>query len=151
MNLLSVVLALGVCTVACKPRQASTGGEGQQPSGVELAATRSGCLETAGRLVFSNLESAPETQDLSGFEVTLIHSASGWGGTFREARGELGRPQPLTGLYLDSLSHVVRFSMPDASDTSLFQGTVSCDSLWGTLKAYRTTPAVPMTLRRAQP
>lgn len=102
-------------------------------------------------LIYSAVERDPVTQDLSGFEVMLLNSPRGIsGGSFREAAGEFGPSRPLTELRFDSATAMIAFAMPMNADSSRFEGRFSCDSVWGTFKAYPTTPADSMVLHRVR-
>jgi hypothetical protein len=87
-------------------------------------------------IVFSNLVPAPETEDVSGYQIALRPSAGVWTGSFRRAEGELGRiNHELVDLRLNSTQGTIAFLMPKEKDSSSFV-------------PYKGQAAVPMTLYR---
>jgi hypothetical protein len=99
-------------------------------------------------LAFSDVVGDSETGDSSGFEIVLIRRAGLWSGWYREAAGEYGPSAPLVDLVVDRGSRRVSFSMPAGSDSSLFEGTLWCDSLVGQFRGFRTVPFEQMTFKR---
>lgn len=122
------------------------------PASLECA--RSDRAATPGAvitLVFSDVLVSPETGDASGFEISLQASDAGWEGWFREATGEYGPRTPLAELAVDTTVLHVKFAIPNGPDSSRFSGRLSCDSLWGRFRAYRTTPERSVTYLRVVP
>lgn len=116
----------------------------------ELSEVSNGCARATGAdtLIFSDVRSAHQTGDLSGFQFALTLSGASWTGFSREATGELGAPQPLVELSVDVASGATAFAVPNGPDSSRFSGTMSCDSLFGWFKAYRSTPGRWSVYRR---
>lgn|GEM_PF-6646514 len=90
-------------------------------------------------LTYSNVITSDITGDMSGLEFAFRWNGGVWEGTSRKAAGELGLPRPMEALLVDSASWSISFMIPNSRDTSRFQGSLSCDSLWGTYKTYRTS------------
>jgi hypothetical protein len=101
-----------------------------------------------GEMVFSSVLTDTITEDQSGIELRLYAKPQGWAGSFREAAGELGTSQALVNLRVDESTQQISFVLPNAADSSHFEGWIACDSIWGMFRAYRTTPAERMTLQR---
>jgi len=137
--------------IGCRS-QSSGGGPPQQQTVGDLPAVATGCPDVAvgDTLVFSDVRSVEQTGDLSGFQFALIRGDTGWGGVSREAAGELGPPMPLVEVTIEAASRATAFVVPNGPDSSRFSGTMSCDSLFGWFKAYRSTPARWSVYRRVR-
>ncbi len=98
-----------------------------------------------GTLVYSDVDTARVTGDVSGMELTLRFRDSSWTGVARLAEGQLGVEQPVRELRLQPPSGAIEFSIVSGSETSSFSGQFSCDSVWGT---WRQMPAVEEPGRR---
>ncbi len=97
---------------------------------------------------YSNVTDDSTTGDLSGFEFRFSEAGNRLIGSFREAAGEFGGLLPLALLEMDTSTDSVSFAMPNGSDSSWFRGRISCDSLSGRLRAFRTTEPEPITFLR---
>jgi hypothetical protein len=102
----------------------------------------------ADSLVFSDVVSDSETQDVSGTEIVLARRGAIWAGSSREAAGEFLRRVPLLAVNGDTVPGPISFSMPDEKDTAVFRGAIYCDSLAGELRDFRNTPFEPVTFKR---
>ena len=69
-------------------------------------------------------------------------------GTVREASGEFGAWKALSDVKLVAPTLALQFGIPNGLDTSRFIGVMSCDSLYGTMQAYRTTEPTTEVLVR---
>ena len=92
-------------------------------------------------LVFSDYTvDSLETGDISGVRLYLHRSVAGWTGEYQEAAGEWGAIHPGVNATIQELTGSAELRIPhgpDLPDTSLFHGSISCDSLWGTQLTYQ--------------
>ena len=99
-------------------------------------------------LRYSNVVSDSETGDRSGFIITVVPASGTWTGHAQEAAGEPGAAVALTEMLFEASGKRISFGIPNGPDTSRFSGAISCDSIWGEFRAYRTTQPEPILLRR---
>lgn len=102
----------------------------------------------ADSLIFSNVVTDSETEDLSGEEIVLRRRGLDWSGSSRVAAGEFLGRLPLVAVTASSVPGPVSFSIPDGADTSVFQGKIFCDSLAGELREFGNSPFQHMTYNR---
>lgn len=110
----------------------------------------SGSCGGADSLIFSNVVSDSETEDLSGEEIVLRRAGNGWSGSSREAAGEFGASMPMSAVEGSSIPGPIAFTIPDDRDTAVFRGIVYCDSLIGESREFRNTPFNHVTYKRVR-
>ena len=133
---------------SCRPR-ANDSAESRLASTSVPTPSSSRCNSDTG-LVYTDVTKPAETGDLSGFEIKLSAGPEGWSGSAREAAGEFGSWIDLADVRVDSALKSLDFAIPNGPDSSRFRGAFSCDSLWGSLRAFRTTGWDSITFRRVR-
>jgi hypothetical protein len=99
-------------------------------------------------LRFSSVVTEPETGDQSGYVIALVSGPTGWSGSAQKAAGELEFPIRMAHVALDTATGSLSFIIPRGPDSTRFEGTFSCDSIWGELRSYAAVPAKVVVMRR---
>ena len=133
---------------SCRPRAKDSAESRLAFTSVPTASASRCNRDTA--LVYTDVTKSAETGDLSGFEIRLSARPEGWYGSAREAAGEFGPWIDLADVRVDSAQKSVDFAIPNGPDSSRFRGAFSCDSLWGSFRAFRTTGWDAITFRRVR-
>lgn len=135
----AVLLTLALAG-ACNPAPRENGR--QEPTECDLRAFN--------YLVYSDLEVAVESGDLSGLEIELVRDPLQiWRAIATFAAGEMGAPIRLTELEFDPEDGTLSFSIPAShGDPVFFSGSISCDWVVGEADVYRASPVVEWRLKR---
>ena len=107
-----------------------------------------GCTRSSADAVLRYTDIRDEGDDLAGFLFEFRLRGDSVDMQFSEASGEIGRRRPVARLRLGVSTDSASFVLANGSDSSRFVGRVSCDSLWGTFRAYRTSVGAPATFLR---
>lgn len=109
-------------------------------------------LAQCGRLVYSDVRVAPESGDLTGVELELIHDPLGiWRGVVTFAEGEMGLPYRVKALSFDPGTGELSFTVSvDGTNDLQFAGMATCEQVVGEAQVYAGAEPVPWTLGRLQ-
>ncbi len=94
------------------------------------------------------------TGDISGVRMYIHRDSSGWSGDYQEAAGEWGSVHPGVEIDLNEATGSLSLNVPhgpDLPDTTRFQGTISCDSIWGTQTIYKAQGSHHIVYKREAP
>lgn len=136
-RIITVVATSSVLLGCVSSKEPSSKTTTESAHSVGPLSTSTNLLRCGGAVLrYGTVSKSSETGDVSGIEISLQENQGRWSASARVARGELGGATPLLNTMVDTTAGTLAFALPQRSDTSRFDGHVSCDSIWGRWSPY---------------